>query len=46
MILIVAGLAETIRHLVITHDELRTILKDNMKESPEIIEIYRDIYQQ
>ena len=45
-ILIVAGLAETIRHLVITHDELKTILKDNMKESPEIIEIYRDIYQQ
>lgn len=42
-ILIMAGLDDTIRHLVITHDGLKTILEDNMTE-PQVSVIFNDIY--
>ena len=43
-IFLVAGLSETIRHLVITHDGLKTILEEHMREAPEFIKIFNDIY--
>ena len=42
-ILIMAGLDDTIRHLVITHDGLKTILEANMNE-PQVSMIFNDIY--
>ena len=42
-ILIMAGLDDTIRHLVITHDGLKTVLENNRTE-PQVSNIFNDIY--